>query len=154
MNSIRRQIRRRMWTMISPITVTPRTARCSKSHPTSRSTRKPPIPTVGRITRSPPGRCNFRDQDTSLPLRGGFRWQTDYGLIVNDNYFNRTFDNLFDGAVGQVPFTTDLAVSKLEDQFKIGADNTFRVGFEYRNKTFENNGFNNVIPEQPALEEK
>ena len=94
------------------------------------------------------------DQYTSYSLRGGFRWQTDYGLIVNDNYFNRTFDNLFALVQSDImPFTTDLAVSKLEDQFRIGADNTFRVGFEYRNKTFENNGFNNVIPEQAALEE-
>ena len=53
---------------------------------------------------------------------------------------------------GNIPLTTDLAVSKLEDQFRIGADNTFRMGLEYRNKTFENSGVD-LVPEQPALEE-
>ena len=97
------------------------------------------------------------DHDSTYSLHGGFRWQTDYGLIVNDNYFNRSFDTLLFGPLdgGNSPLTTDLAVSKLEDQFKIGADNTFRVGVEYRNKTFSANGSPEaeVLPERTALEE-
>ncbi|HEU5048160.1 MAG TPA: TonB-dependent receptor [Rickettsiales bacterium] len=95
------------------------------------------------------------DRYTAYSLRGGFQWQTPYGLIVNDNYFNRSYDDflLTPLSGGELPFTTNLAVSKIEDQFSIGAHHTFRIGFEYRNKTYENDSFNNVFAQQPALQE-
>lgn len=69
-------------------------------------------------------------------VRGGFQWKTDLGLIVNDNYFNRTYDPMrFGLTVGTgYNFITDLAVSKLEDQFTLDSKNTFRIGLEFRNK--------------------
>lgn len=94
------------------------------------------------------------DKETSYSLRGGFQWQTDYGLIINDNYFNHAYNYLAAPTIsGLLPFTVDLTVSKLEDQFKIGADNTFRLNVEYRNKAYKNSSPNNIIPESPALQE-
>ena len=95
------------------------------------------------------------DKSTTYSVRGGFRWQTGYGLIINDNYFNRSYDDLFFTPLsgGELPLTTNLLVSKIEDQFKINAGNILRIGFEYRNKTYENNSFGDFNPQNPALEE-
>jgi len=70
--------------------------------------------------------------------RAGFSWQTPWGTIKNNNYVNHShIDN--DEISTSLPEYSDvstLLVSQLEDQFKLGKDNTFRIFGEYQNKSF------------------
>lgn len=76
------------------------------------------------------------ETDSSYSLRGGFSLQSDYGLITNDNYLNHSY---ITPNVDEVtyPSAVDLYVSQLQDQFKIGKDNTFRLALEYRHKYYD-----------------
>ncbi len=78
------------------------------------------------------------ERTTTYSVRGGFNWQTNYGLITSDTYVNHTYDTIYSSLSSIIPFgmTTDLLVSNLNDQFKIGSDHTFRTGLEYRHKDF------------------
>jgi outer membrane receptor for ferrienterochelin and colicins len=76
------------------------------------------------------------EQTENYSVKGGLSWQSPVGLISNNNYVNHTaahavgvnFDN---GSI------TELVVSQLEDQFKIGTDNAFRIAAEYRHKYYQ-----------------
>jgi outer membrane receptor for ferrienterochelin and colicins len=92
---------------------------------------------------------------TSYSLRGGLSWQTPYGLIKNNNYFNRTLTqfsspNALTG-VNEFNFSNDLIVSQLEDQFKIGSDHTFRAALEYRHRLFSDMGLAQALPQSPEF---
>lgn len=92
---------------------------------------------------------------STYSLRGGFQWQTDYGLIINDNYYNHSYADVFtsQNLTGRQGHTTGLALSSIEDQFKFGSDNSFRIGLEYRNKTYHDSPAIDFFPQTPALEE-
>jgi len=91
---------------------------------------------------------------TTWSARAGFDWQSPYGLITSNNYYNHSFVNFFEFNNGGVPYgiTVGLLVSQLQDQFKIGTDHTFRVELEYRHKNFTNTGAE-VVPQTPELSE-
>jgi len=89
-------------------------------------------------------------------MRAGFSWQTPYGLITDNNYINHA--NVSFIATGVDPstvstynFTNNLLVSQLSDQFKVGADNTFRAALEFRNKTFNNSNLIQDPLQAPAF---
>jgi iron complex outermembrane receptor protein len=75
------------------------------------------------------------EDTTSYSARGGLAWNSPYGVISNDNYLNHT-----NSIIGTVPLVTNLIVSNLNDQFKLGDDNTFRATLEYRHKNFSEGG--------------
>lgn len=98
------------------------------------------------------------EDTTTYSARGGLGWQTSYGLITSDTYFNHTYDTI-EAASAIAPstappsgLTTDLIVSNLTDQFKIGADHTFRMGLEYRHKEFRIGGLT-IAPGAPSTAE-
>jgi len=85
-----------------------------------------------------PTYSQWHEKMATYSLRGGFQWQTDFGTITSNNYVNNNratitwpYDN------DPYTLTTNLIVSQLEDQFKIGSDHTFRAAIEYRNKSFK-----------------
>jgi len=93
----------------------------------------------------------------------GANWQSPLGLITNNNYFNHSFVDLFEttsgvpggmAAGGSVPYglTTDLLLSQIQDQFRIGADHTFRTGVEYSFKAFKNDGVQ-AFSQAPSVDE-
>jgi outer membrane receptor for ferrienterochelin and colicins len=88
-------------------------------------------------------------------VRGGANWQTPYGLITSNNYLNHSFISITEPTDGGAPYTfaTNLIDSQLQDQFKIGADHTFRAGLEYKHKTFRMSGAQINEPASPALTE-
>lgn len=97
------------------------------------------------------------DKVETYSARIGAQWKTKYGLLINDNYYNRTYDPLrFGPAVGTgYNFVTNLAVSKLEDQFTIGSKHTFRLGIEFRNKENRTEGQDTLyLNERPELRER
>lgn len=65
--------------------------------------------------------------------------QTDYGLVQATTYMNHGNINLQISSplIGRSQVINDLYVGRLEDQFKIGTNNTFRIAGEYRNSYFE-----------------
>ena len=75
-----------------------------------------------------------REHMTSYSVRGGADVQTEYGLISSNNYINHIFNHYDQTYVGGVGAGMTLIVSQLQDQFKLGADHTFRAGLEYRHK--------------------
>ncbi|MDE2029191.1 MAG: TonB-dependent receptor [Alphaproteobacteria bacterium] len=84
-------------------------------------------------------------QMTSYSAGAGFNWQTPYGLIRNNNYINHYYLDMT-----YAPNITDantLIVSQLEDQFRVGADNTFRAMLEYRHKDFKSNNMPYQYPQ-------
>jgi iron complex outermembrane receptor protein len=94
-------------------------------------------------------------EDTATySARGGFNWQTDYGMITSDTYFNHAYDTIYSSISTTIPFglTTDLVVSSLNDQFKVGSDHTFRTGLEYRHKDFRLTAYQ-IAPGSPAYHE-
>jgi iron complex outermembrane receptor protein len=93
---------------------------------------------------------------TTYSFRGGAHWQTPYGLISVDNYFNHSFMDLYEPANdGGLPYisTTTLLFNQIQDQFKIGADNTFRIAFEQRYKTYRNVDAQ-IIPLNPEFSDE
>ena len=85
----------------------------------------------------------------------GLIWNSPYGTITSNNYFNHSFVNLLESATDEgVPYglKTDLIVSQLQDQFTPDPNDIFRAALEYRYKDFQNNGFQEV-PQSPALAE-
>lgn len=84
-------------------------------------------------------------------VRGGFEWQSPYGLIINDNYLNHT--SLTTNVAGVTyPHAVNLYVSKLEDQFKAGVDNTLRMALEYRHKYFNLVDYPNAFGQAPRTD--
>ncbi len=75
-------------------------------------------------------------------LRMGVNWESPYGLITNNNYWNYTHTDLYEsyGYGNPYTYTTNLYVSQLQDQFKVGSEHTLRFGTEYRRLDFENGG--------------
>lgn len=86
--------------------------------------------------------------------RAGWSWNSNLGLITNDNYFNRSVVGLYEPTDGGQPykFDTSILVSQLADQFQWGADDIFRAELEYRYKTFHFGG-QQTQPITPALAE-
>ena len=85
----------------------------------------------------------------------GLIWNSPYGTITSNNYFNHSFVNLLESATDEgVPYglKTDLVVSQLQEQFTPDPNDIFRAALEYRYKDFQNNGFQQV-PQSPALAE-
>lgn len=95
------------------------------------------------------------EDNKSFSGRGGLTWNSPYGVITNDNYINRNFVDFEENFDGGVPYgtTMDLVVSKLQDQFKYGADNTFRLGLEYRYRDYHLSDYE-VIDQSPLLVQK
>lgn len=93
-------------------------------------------------------------ETTTYSARAGLNWQSPYGLISNDNYFNHSFANFFEIPDGGAPYglKTNMFVSQLQDLFKIGANNTFRAALEYRHKNFRNTAAA-IVPQAPNLVE-
>lgn len=97
---------------------------------------------------------------TTYSVGTGFNWQSNWGLITNNTYFNHSFVDLFEttsggnGENGGTPYglTTDLLVSQLQDQFKVGADHTIRLGTEFRYKAFKNDGVQ-YLSQTPSVDE-
>jgi outer membrane receptor for ferrienterochelin and colicins len=102
-----------------------------------------------------PGQVAFETDSeaaTSYSIRGGLSWQSPLGLITNNNYVNHTSAH----AVGNgftSDSTTQLIVSQLQDQFKIGADDFFRAAIEYRNKTYTGTDAGQVFPQAPYFDQ-
>ncbi len=94
---------------------------------------------------------------TSYSVRGGLSWQTPYGLIKSNNYLNHDYTKFSSPnastGVNRFDFTTDLIVSQLEDQFKIGTDHTFRAALEYRHRTFSDAGLSQAFPQAPVFDQ-
>jgi len=89
------------------------------------------------------------EHPSTYSVQLGADWQTPYGLIRSNNYLNHSY-NAYDSQVtGTVHLGTTLFVASLEDQFKVGADHTFRTGVEFRHKEFKNRTDNDV--NQPNL---
>lgn len=90
----------------------------------------------------------------SYSARAGFMWESPYGLITNDNYLNHASVS---GTVLGVayPQATDLYVSQLQDQFKIGTSHTLRMTLEYRHKYFNaaDDPEPQGLPQSPRLDE-
>jgi len=92
---------------------------------------------------------------TTYSFGAGFTWDSAIGQITNNNYYNHSFVQLNEAPTDEgTPYglTTNLLVSQLQDQFKIGSNNSFRTAFEYRYKDFHNEGFQ-FAPQSPALSE-
>ena len=95
---------------------------------------------------------------TTSSIGFGGHWQSPFGLISSTTYFNHTVVQLFettsggDGTNGGLPYTfhTDLLVSQLQDQFKIGNDHAVRITLEYRYKSFSNDGVQ-VMAQNPSI---
>jgi iron complex outermembrane receptor protein len=91
---------------------------------------------------------------STYSLRAGFDWQTPYGLIKSNNYFNHEDSAIDPGtALGVLKSGVNLFVSQLEDQFKLGTDHTFRAGIEYRHKQLTGKNFPTAIAESPDFNE-
>ncbi len=82
--------------------------------------------------------------DTNYSLRGGISWQTPYGLLTNNNYFNHNSELSTYFLTPNEHTVTELLVSNLEDQFRVGSANIFRLGLEYRRKSIQQLADNNV----------
>jgi outer membrane receptor for ferrienterochelin and colicins len=75
---------------------------------------------------------------TTYSIRGGLEWDSDLGSIKFDNYWNHL--RLEPNPPGGGPcgcFDNNLIDSTVQDQFKLGTDNTFRIAAEYSEKDAE-----------------
>ncbi len=100
--------------------------------------------------------CLMGRQDlTTYSVRGGGNWQSSIGMLTLDNYFNHSYISIKEPTDGGSPYVTtvDLIASLLRDQFKIGADHTFRVAFDYKHKKFKMKGAQLLQPQSPELSE-
>lgn len=88
-------------------------------------------------------------------VRGGFDWNSPYGQISNTNYFNHSNVQFYGADVGPAPvnITMGMYVSQLQDQIKIGNDNTFRAGAEFRTKELYNDFAHSLVPQHPIFDE-
>ena len=75
---------------------------------------------------------------TTMSGRVGGSWDSSVGLLTMDNYYNRSLISMSEMTDGGTPYTfsTNLMVSQIADQFKVGAANTVHMEIEYRYKTF------------------
>lgn len=89
---------------------------------------------------------------TTYSIRGGLTWQSPIGQITNDNYINHTFSHVVGDSFSS-DSTTQLIVSQLNDEFKIATNDTFRLGLEYRNKTYTGTDAGQIFPQAPSLEQ-
>lgn len=85
----------------------------------------------------------------------GFNWQTPYGVITNNNYFNDNESVLEEVLSSEAPYNqkTQLFVSQLQDQFSVGSSHTFRLGLEYRYQDFIYGYGQELEPINPDLRE-
>lgn len=82
------------------------------------------------------------ERTSSHSVSAGFDWRTSLGTISNNTYYNHNgVSELLSSGI--FALNTDMVVSQLQDQFKLGSDHTFRVALEYRNKWFSS-------PSQPG----
>lgn len=90
--------------------------------------------------------------DTSYSVRAGFSWDTPYGLLSSNTYYNDTFVNFYEFADSGAPYTTKLKliVSQMQDLFKVGTKNTFRVGLEYRHREYRQDDVQ-IVYQDPLL---
>ncbi len=89
---------------------------------------------------------------SSYSARAGFVWQSGYGLITSDNYLNHSYVTSTVKGIAY-PQATDLVVSRLQDQFKVGTDNTLRAALEYRHKYFNDANIPQSFPQSPRFDE-
>lgn len=110
---------------------------------------------VGNTADPMDGALMGAERITTYSLRGGFNADTGYGLVTYDNYLNHSYINLNEPTSGGAPyaFWTNLFNSNIKDQFKIGTNNTFRVGLEYKYKDFSMTGAQLLESQSPALAE-
>lgn len=88
---------------------------------------------------------------TTYSAGAGFDWQTPYGTIRSNNYINHYALEI--STFGRISDANTLIVSQLEDQFKWGADHTFRAMVEYRYKEFNSENTPTLHFENPYLNE-
>lgn len=96
------------------------------------------------------------DQKTTSYSGGaGFNWQTPYGVVTNNNYFNSNYSAISETTDGGSAYgqNTQLFVSQLQDQFTAGTQHTFRVGMEYRYQRFIYGYSAELEPISPELRE-
>jgi iron complex outermembrane receptor protein len=110
--------------------------------------------TVSSSKANPVNPSYYTDSEsmTTYSAKGGVTWQSPIGLISSQNYFNNTFARVV-GQTFNSHNSTQLIVSQLEDQFKIGSANSFRAALEFRNKAHHNEGQED-IPQHPAFEQQ
>jgi outer membrane receptor for ferrienterochelin and colicins len=73
---------------------------------------------------------------TTFSVRGGAIWDSPYGSIRSDTYWNHLrLEPHPPGGGTCTCFSNDLISSSLEDQFKADTDNTFRVQLLYRHRS-------------------
>jgi iron complex outermembrane receptor protein len=77
----------------------------------------------------------FRQSTLAQSVRGGLEWQTQWGTMSSDTYYNH--DSIRLEAIGGIYPVTSLLVSRFEDKFASGPDNIFRLTFEYRDKQLQ-----------------
>ncbi len=88
----------------------------------------------------------------SYSVRGGLVWQSPFGIIKSDTYLNHNITRLDAGVRGTIEVDNQVIVSQLEDVFKTGADHTFRVFAEYRNKRQNDQGMPTQIFQRPEFD--
>ena len=87
----------------------------------------------------------------TFSLRGDVHWQTDYGMICNKNYYYHAgSESRINGTL--YPSNTNVFISQLQDQFKVGSKHTFRAELEYRNKFYSFN-FQQAFPQRPEFQQ-
>ena len=71
-------------------------------------------------------------------LRGGSSWQTNFGTIKSNIYYNHSLvsNDEISQSLPHYEDTSNLVSAELEDQFKIGKDHTFRISTQYQHKDF------------------
>lgn len=92
-------------------------------------------------TASPSSWYLLNEDTTTYSIKGGLGWQSKFGQITADSYLNHTQDYLNSSAgTALSPINTQLIVADVNDQFKVGSDNTVRAGVEFRHKDFQFGG--------------
>lgn len=92
---------------------------------------------------------------TTYSVRGGGNWQSPAGLFTLDNFLNHSYISIDEPTDGGAPYVTtvDLISSQLRNQFKVGADHTFRASLEFKHKKFKMKGAQLLEPQSPELSE-
>ena len=77
--------------------------------------------------------------DKSYSVRGGLNWEGPLGAFSANAYLNHTFVTIFLTNAGDIGFGTkmNLFTGQIQDQFKIGASHTIRLGIEYRHRDYK-----------------
>jgi outer membrane receptor for ferrienterochelin and colicins len=77
------------------------------------------------------------NRTNTASLKGSWLWQTDYGLWKLTSYWNHSrTDGTPSSLFTKLGYSDDMISTQLENQFKIGANHTFRLSGEFRRNMF------------------